>query len=65
MTCTNCRHRTWICRPSSATTIAAAVITAAGAAIVRAGLVVIVAVVAVVAVSLLFNFCLHVYLALA
>ena len=65
MTCTNCRHRTWICSPSSATAIATAVITAAGAAIVRAGLFVIVTVVVVVAVSLLFNFCLHVYLAWA
>jgi hypothetical protein len=62
MTYTNCRHRIWICSPSRATAIAAAVITAAGAAIVRAGLVV---VTVAAAVSLLFNFCLHVYLALA
>ena len=60
----NCRHRNWICNPSSATAIAAAVITAAGAASVRAGLVV-VTVAVVAAVSLLFNFCLHVYHALA
>ena len=52
-----------ICSPSSATAVAAAVITAAAATIVRAGLAVIVTVAA--AVLLLFNFCLHLYLALA
>jgi hypothetical protein len=61
MTYTNCRHTIWICNPSNATVIAAAGIIAAGVAIVRAGLVVVI----VVAVSLLFNFCVHVYLALA
>ena len=64
MTYTNCGHRAWICSPSRATAIAAAVITAAGASIVRADLFVIVTVVVVVAVSLSFNFCLHVYLVL-
>ena len=63
MICTNCRHRTWICSPSIATAIVAAIITAAGAAIARDGLFVIITVV-VAAVSLLFNFCLHVYLVL-
>jgi hypothetical protein len=46
MTCTNCRHRTWICSPSSATAIATAVITPA-ATIIRAGPFVIVTVAAV------------------
>ena len=59
----NCKHTIWICSPSSATAVAAAVITAAAATIVRAGLAVIVTVAA--AVFLLFNFCLHLYLALA
>ena len=63
MTYTNCGHRAWICSPSRATAIVAAVITAAGASIVRADLFIIVTVV-VVAVSLSFNFCLHVYLVL-
>lgn len=63
MTYTNCGHSAWICSPSRATAIAAAVITAAGASIVRADLFVIVTVV-VFAVSLSFNFCLHVYLVL-
>lgn len=63
MTYTNCGHRAWICSPSRATAIAAAVITTAGASIVRADLFVIVTVV-VFAVSLSFNFCLHVYLVL-
>ena len=63
MTYTNCGHRAWICSPSRATAIAAAVITTAGASIVRADLFIIVTVV-VVAVSLSFNFCLHVYLVL-
>ena len=40
MTDKNCRHRIWICNPSSATAVAAVVITTAVAAIVRAGLVV-------------------------
>ena len=31
MICTNCRHRTWICSPSIAIAIVAAIITAAGA----------------------------------
>ena len=57
MTYTNCGHRAWICSPSRATAIAAAVITAAGTSIVRADLFVIVTVVVVVvAVSLSFNF---------
>ena len=61
MTYTNCKHRTWICSPSRATAIAAAVMTAAGAAIVRAGLFVIVTVVVVAtAVFLVFNYYLHV-----
>jgi hypothetical protein len=65
MTYTNCGHRAWICSPSRATAIGAAVITAAGASIVRADLFVIVTVVVVVAaVSLSFNCCLHVYLVL-
>ena len=55
MTYTNCGHRAWICSPSRATAIAAAVITTAGASIVRADLFVIVTVV-VFAVSLSFNF---------
>lgn len=54
----NCRHRIWICSPSIATAIAANVITAAGATIVRDGL--FVTVIVVVAISLLFNFCLGV-----
>ena len=59
MTYTNCGHRAWICSPSRATAIAAAVITGAGTSIVRADLFVIVTVVVVVvvvAVSLSFNF---------
>lgn len=45
MTYTNCGHRAWICSPSRATAIAAAVTTVARASIVRADLFVIVTVV--------------------
>jgi hypothetical protein len=61
MTYTNCIHRIWICNPSSGSTVIAAVITAA-AAIVRVGLAV---VTVIVNDFLLFNFCLHAYLAFA
>jgi hypothetical protein len=54
MTYTNCRHRIWICNPSSASAVATAVIIAAVANILRVGLV---AGTVTVSVCLLSNFC--------